>query len=383
MSKRCKFTYNSFFYNKGDVAQCCMQDSFLRKTNWSDVTSLYEFYINNTEFAAIRQALDLGIEHPVCQSCWADEHSYGSSMRTDNTFDSNNITSLGITHVDLRLSNKCNLQCKMCNPYDSSQLAQIAKRVDHADIQHPFYNKIPSSESLDNTTLLNLILQLPQLETVRLAGGEPFIMPEVEELLHTLVELNKTHLSIDIITNCTTVNSKMLALLTKFKRVDIKCSIDGVGDAFEYQRYPAKWRTVETNFVKLYNSTLNSVLLSPCVGLLNYLSLNELFEWSDNFPNTSVSYNEIYEPSCLNFRYIPQHVREPFYKKFAAIDLKNADPKWHQFQKHTMYEYAEPTQDDCNMLYQYTKKVWDLPGRIKFLDLYPWAEYMIAKAVKQ
>lgn len=371
------------FYNKGDVAQCCMQESFIRKTNWSDVTNLNEFYKNNVEFAAIRQALDSGVEHPICQSCWADEHSYGSSMRTHNTFHSNNITAFGITHVDLRLSNKCNLQCKMCNPYDSSQLAQIAKHVDKTDVHHPFYNKIPDESVIDTNELLNLILQLPQLDTVRLAGGEPFIMPEVEEFLHTLVQLNKTDISIEIITNCTTVNNKILALLTQFKRVDIKCSIDGIGNTFEYQRYPAKWKTVEQNFMKLYNSTLHSVTLSPCVGLLNYLTLDELFKWAEHFPDASISYNEIYDPSCLNFRYIPHHVRESFYERFSAIDLKNADPKWYQFQQHTMYEYVEPIQDDCDMLYQYTTKVWDPHSRIKFLDLYPWAEYMIAKAVKK
>jgi sulfatase maturation enzyme AslB (radical SAM superfamily) len=360
-----------------------MQESFFRKTNWSDVANLDDFYINNAEFAAIRQALDSDIDHPVCQSCWADEHTYGSSMRTHNTFHSNNITALGITHVDLRLSNKCNLQCKMCNPYDSSQLAKIAKSVDDTDIHHPFYNKIPDESSVNNVELLNLILKLPQLDTVRLAGGEPFIMPEVDEFLHTLVQLNKTDISIEIITNCTTVNAKIIALLTKFKRVDIKCSIDGVGDTFEYQRYPAKWKNVETNFMQLYNSTLDTVTLSPCIGLLNYLSLDQLFEWANNFPNASLSYNEIYDPSCLNFRYVPLHVRAPFYEKFSAIDLKNSDPKWQQFQKHTMYEYTEPTQDDCNMLYQYAKKVWDPYSKLKFLDLYPWAEYMIARATQQ
>ena len=133
---------------------------------------------------------------------------------------------------------------------------------------------------------------------------------------------------------------------------------------------------------RLYNSALNSVTLSPCVGLLNYLTLDELFKWAAHFPNASVSYNEIYDPSCLNFRYIPQHVREPFYERFAAVDMTNADPKWQQFQKHTMYEYAEPTQDDCNMLYRYSQTVWDQRCKHKFLDLYPWAEYMIAKAVK-
>jgi hypothetical protein len=384
MTRQCKFTYNSFFYNKGDVAQCCMQDAPLRKTKWSDIKNLDTFYMDNPEFTNIRQSLDSGIEHAACRSCWADERMYGDSMRTNNTYYSDKTpASFGIRHVDLRLSNKCNLQCKMCNPHDSSQLADIAINVDDDDIYHPLHNKIPKDESADNEILLTHILQLPNLETIRFAGGEPFIMPEVINFLVTLIHYGKTDISIEFITNCTSATPKLVSILEQFKKVTMICSIDGVNDTIEYQRYPAKWSIIENSFKRLYNSKIHSIGIAPCIGLLNYLTLDKLFIWASQFPNASISYNEIYEPTFLNFRYIPVYVRSQFYDTFGSIDLTHASPKWQQFRQSIMYETLEPTIEDCTMLYRYSTKVWDVNCKYKFLDVYPWAEYMIAKAVQQ
>ena len=382
MTRHCKFTYNSFFYNKGDVAQCCMQDAPDRKTVWSDIKSLDDFYINNNDFTAIRQSMDDGIEHTACRSCWVDERMYGDSMRINNTYYSDNPETFGIKHVDLRLSNKCNLQCKMCNPHDSSQLAQLAIDLDETDIQHPLYNKIPKDESFDNEILLTHILQLPNLETIRFAGGEPFIMPEVINFLTTLIHYGKTDISVEFITNCTSTTQKMVSILEQFKNVTMICSIDGVNDTIEYQRYPAKWSIIESSFKRLYNSKIHSIRIAPCIGLLNYLTLDKLFNWATQFPNAAISYNEIYEPTFLNFRYIPISVRSQFYDNFSSIDLTHASPKWQQFKQTIMYETLEPTIEDCTMLYRYSTRVWDVNCKHKFLDLYPWAEYMIEKAVK-
>ena len=382
MNKQCKFTYNSFFYNKGDVAQCCMQDAPFRKTIWSDIASLDDFYLNCEEFTNIRASLDAGIEHDACRNCWVDEHLYGTSMRTNNAYYSDNDASFGIKHVDLRLSNKCNLQCKMCNPHDSSQLAQLAINVNEYDILHPLYNRIPKDESFDNSVLLNHILQLPYLETIRFAGGEPFIMPEVLDFLVTLIRNGKTDVSIEFITNCTSTTSKLVSILEQFKKVSMICSIDGIDDTIEYQRYPAKWSIIEHSFKRLYDSKLHSICIAPCVGMLNYLTLDKLLKWAVQFPKANISYNEIYEPTFLNFRYIPTSVRSQFYDSFSSIDLTNASPKWQQFKNSIMYETLEPTDNDCTMLYRYSTKIWDVNCKHRFLDVHPWAEYMIARADK-
>lgn len=386
MAIHCNFAYNGFFYNKGSVAQCCMQESLFRKNDWTDVSDLNEFYKKNisSRFAEVRSALESDIKHPACQSCWNDESIYGSSMRTSNSTFKENTESIipDIKFVDLRLSNKCNLQCKMCSPNDSSQLTNLSLELTKEGISNPFEDMIPENENFNSNDLLDLVLKVPNLESMRFAGGEPFLMPEVEEFLKSLIQIQKTNLSIEFITNCTSVKPRLISLLSEFKDVKINCSIDGIEKTIEYQRYPVSWKAVEKNFLRLYESNLFKISLVPCVGILNYLTLDEFFNWANQYPNAHISYNEIYDPSFFNFRYIPNEYRRSFYEKFSLIELKNTDSKWQQFQKQTMYECAEPTQEDCNMLYQYSTNMWDRRGKVKFLDVHPWANYMISRAIK-
>ena len=64
-------------------------------------------------------------------------------------------------------------------------------------VDNDLLNHIPNQKlEVNIKKLLDLDLELPDLETVRFAGGEPFIMPEVEEFLYKLVEQDKTNLKI-------------------------------------------------------------------------------------------------------------------------------------------------------------------------------------------
>ena len=77
-----------------------------------------------------------------------------------------------------------------------------------------------------------------------------------------------------------------------------------------------------------------------------------------------------------------RHFNNIFYNKFSKIKLKNVDAKWRKFQKSVMYETLEPTQVHCNELHQYSQKVWDYRCKEKFLDRYPYMNYMIDRAKK-
>ena len=57
-------------------------------------------------------------------------------------------------------------------------------------------------------------------------------------------------------------------LWSYFKRVEVAFSIDDVGEPFEYQRHPAKWRHVNANLVKFKemktDNMENTKLLISC-----------------------------------------------------------------------------------------------------------------------
>lgn len=373
---QCTLTNNGFNIDTTSrVGHCCIQKRDIR-VDWNTVDNLNEWYKNNDWLNAIRNDLNSGIEHPACESCWYNERNNSQSKR-HRVNQKYGETSHSIRHLDLRLSNKCNLQCKMCSGGFSDQLVNLAYELKDAGVDNDLLKHIPSQFlEVDTKKLLNLVLELPDLQTLRFAGGEPFIMPEVEEFLYKLVEKGKTDLEIEFITNCTSAKTRILDTLEKFKHVELMCSIDAVGDALEYQRYPARWETIERNFIRMYNSKCK-VGLTPAISMLTYHNMTEFFAWTTQFPNARVSYNEVDYPSFLDFRLIPLDSRKEFCKSFSKVMFGNVNKNWKLFQTTTMYEHRQISTREQQQLQHYSKDIWDYKCNVKFLEAYPWAEKLL------
>jgi len=356
MSKyHCQFMYNSFYYNKGNVSMCCLQDPLLYQDEWNDV-DLSDFYFKH-EFDEVRSEVEHGGQPKQCRTCWLNEANGTYSMRQKNMYymSKTDLVFPQIKHVDLRLSNKCNLQCKMCSPSDSDQIAKVMGK---------------EYDTTDTNELLDSISKLPHLEAIRLAGGEPFIMPEVEQFLKRLIIENKKHIRIELITNCTTVRPKFLEILNQFDHVDIMASIDSVGPWIEFQRAPARWPIIERNFHLLYNSKCR-VKIVPCIGSINLLGIGEFFRWANKYPDALVTFNEIFEPEYLNFRFVPMELRRDMIKQFKPMKLANADDSWINFKERLMYEYLKPTDEQIQQLLDRNALVWRAPEN-KMKEFFPW-----------
>lgn len=375
MNKHCIVTHTGFNIDtNGRIGQCCLQKKEYLIDNFDDITDLNFWYNTESWLSEIRHSLDNNIEHSACSTCWHYEHDNKSSKRIrSNAVQQSNKTT--IEHLDLRLSSKCNLECKMCFPGCSSQIEKLAIELEEKNIESRLDISNKNKPNLDIKKLLNLILKLPDIKTIRFAGGEPFIMPEVEEFLFKLAEV-KTNISIEFITNCTVIKNKIIKVLEKFKHVLIMCSIDGIEDTIEYQRYPCKWSVIEKNFIKLYNSNF-MIDLTPCITLFNYLDLHKLVNWANLFPNARLCYNEIINPSYLDFRIIPITARTRFYDTFKNISFINYADNWKTFQSKTMYDYRNPTEQEVDDLKHYSSVVWDYKCKEKFLDRYQWANSII------
>lgn len=376
MNRFCTLTDNGFNIDtSGRIGHCCIQKRAMR-VNWDEINDLNEWYQKNDWLNTVRRELNAGIKNPACANCWHNEDN-GLESKRQRVNKQYGKTSYSIRHLDLRLSNKCNLQCKMCSGGFSDQIVNLALELKYKGIDNDLLNHIPSKNvSVDTKKLLDLVLELPDLQTIRFAGGEPFIMPEVEEFLFKLVEKGKTDLEIEFITNCTSAKPRIIETLEKFRHVELMCSIDAIEDALEYQRYPAKWKTIEKNFIRMYNSKC-TVSLTPCISMLTYHNMTDFFMWANKFPSARVSYNEVDYPSFLDFRLIPLDSRKHFLKTFTKIKLGDVNENWKKFQQNTMYEHRLITNNERKLLKHYSQDIWDYRCNVKFLDAYPWANELL------
>lgn len=375
MNKFCTLTNNGFNIDTtGRIGHCCIQNREVR-VDWNTIDNLNEWYTNNTWLNNVRNDLNNGVENIACQNCWHNEQNNKESKRHRVNQQYGNTTQ-SIRHLDLRLSNKCNLKCKMCSGGFSDQIVNLALELKANGKDNDLLHSIPNTKGIDVGKLLDLVLELPDLQTLRFAGGEPFIMPEVEEFLYKLAEQGKTDLEIEFITNCTSAKTRILAVLEKFKHVELMCSIDAIGAALEYQRYPARWETIERNFIRMYN-TKCMVGLTPAISMLTYHNMPEFFVWANKFPKARISYNEVDYPSFLDFRLIPLDARTEFYDSFSKVTFGDVNSNWKLFQSKTMYEHRTITTKEQRLLKHYSEDIWDYRCNIKFLDAYPWANELI------
>lgn len=166
-----------------------------------------------------------------------------------------------IEYLDLNLSNTCNLSCITCNPYLSSKWAMIEKKemVGHA----------PKTDILESNDFTNL-------KRIKLAGGEPFLIPQYWKLLNRLPQKLSDHLAVTLITNGTQpLTPYRKAILKRYKKLELVVSVDGYGKLNDFLRPKSDFRII-MDFVSEAVQTFPTVVIHSVVSILNSNKIDEL-----------------------------------------------------------------------------------------------------------
>lgn len=217
----------------------------------------------------------------VCKICLNIESTGQQSQRQgysithgQETFDNS------IQYLDIQIDNTCNLACVSCGP----QLSTTWRKelgIKNLSVRPKFENFITRLEHLD----------LSMLREIRFWGGEPFLTNTWKNILHWIKQRYDTsNVKLMFNTNGTCkIDDQEKHLIEEFKFARISFSIDAVGPAFEYIRYPASWQQVDSN-LQWWRQNLphNSMLsLTVTASLMNVLSLNSVFNYcKENFSNS-------------------------------------------------------------------------------------------------
>lgn len=168
--------------------------------------------------------------------------------------------------LEFQIDTHCNAACAMCGPHFSTlwqkQLGQI-----------------PISKVSSDLELMSSTIDFDKITLVRFFGGEPLLTDTHMQVLAMLPHPEQVTLSY-----CTNgsiyPNEEILARWQEFKRVRLVFSLDGIGERFEYIRWPLKWERVESNFIRIAETFPNIGLrINYTVNPLNVWYVNEFVEW--------------------------------------------------------------------------------------------------------
>jgi MoaA/NifB/PqqE/SkfB family radical SAM enzyme len=229
-----------------------------------------------------------------------------------------------IKHLDLRLGNICNLKCRMCNPFTSSQWIDdwndVAITFKNLGNLRLFGNILSENEKkyLKNNdwisnkkTWKNLYDLLDNLEEISLTGGEPTLAVGLYHLYDMIFAKNlEKKINLKIYTNLTNAPDKMIDYWKKFKKVEITCSIDGYDDVNRYIRYPTNWNAIEKNIKKYAQYENINLRISTTVQMYNILGLEKLLNWiiEKNIFDDIILYT-LKEPILLQIAVLPEKLK--------------------------------------------------------------------------
>jgi MoaA/NifB/PqqE/SkfB family radical SAM enzyme len=313
----------------GTVRPCCLADDEIVDSNGRkfQLTSADFSTIRNSDhMLSIRQEFLAGQQPQTCRRCWAEEGAGRTSKRMHTL---NRLKHMGITpewttdakplmFLDLKLGNICNLKCRICGSWSSSQFAaEELKFVKDNKKQSFHYQMLKDGawprESNQFWTELNQ--SLPDIRYLEFTGGEPFMIEEHFDLLQTLVDRGVAHqVEIHYNTNGTQYPGHAEKIWQNFKHVEIAFSVDDIGARFEYQRTNAQWNQVVNNInqFQLLRTRNSNITLQVCctVNIFNVLYLKDVADWIARQSFDYVYWNMLHDAPWLSIAHLPNSAKQ-------------------------------------------------------------------------
>ena len=325
----------------GTVRPCCLADDEivddagqkfeLSRANFQDIQ-------NSNHMRSLRQQFLAGEQPQTCRKCWSEERSGRTSKRM---YTLDRLKHMGISEewtqaakslmfLDLKLGNICNLKCRICGSWSSSQFAaeEIAQLPrDEQKKSHAYTMLRAGAWPQENPQFWSQIDSvLNDIRYIEFTGGEPFMIEEHFEMLQGIVNRGIAHnVEIHYNTNGTQYPEQAEEIWRHFKTVEIAFSIDDVGERFEYQRTNAEWNLVQHNIEKFFalkRYLPETIQLQVCttVNVFNVRYLGEVAKWSTNHAFDFVYWNMMHDAWYFSIACLPDAAKTAIGQYLDSVD---------------------------------------------------------------
>jgi MoaA/NifB/PqqE/SkfB family radical SAM enzyme len=314
----------------GTVRPCCLSDDEILDDEGN------KFELATADFAAIQNSRHMqelrgqflaGQKPQTCRKCWNEERGGRTSKRMHTLDRLKHV--LGeqtwtkdakpLMFLDLKLGNICNLKCRICGSWSSSQFAaeEIAWTPREEQKKTYAYQMLRAGAwPRDNTQFWNQIDSvLDDIRYIEFTGGEPFMIQEHFDMLQGIVERGIAHqVEIHYNTNGTHYPESAPEIWQHFKTVEIAISIDDIGERFEYQRTNAVWSEVEENVARFHSlrNKNSNIQLQCCstVNVFNVRYIDRLANWIASQHFDFVYWNIMHDAWYFSIATLPDEVKQ-------------------------------------------------------------------------
>jgi pyruvate-formate lyase-activating enzyme len=326
----------------GTVRPCCLADDEIvdeQGQKFKLATANFTDIQNSTHMRTLREQFLAGEQPQTCRKCFNEEHAGRTSKRmhtldrlkhsiADTEWTAN---AKPLMFLDLKLGNICNLKCRICGSWSSSQFAtEELGFVPAKDRKQTYAYQMLRAGAWprENTQFWQQIDGvLDHIRYIEFTGGEPFMIAEHFEMLQGIVDRGIAHqVEIHYNTNGTIFPEQAEEIWKHFKTVEIAFSIDDVGSRFEYQRTNARWDEVQENikkFFKLKRYLPAVIQLQVCttVNVFNVRYIDEVARWNAGHAFNFVYWNMMHDAWYFSIATLPDTAKTEITHYLETADV--------------------------------------------------------------
>ena len=225
-----------------------------------------------------------------------------------------------IKYWDIRFSNLCNMACRSCGTWFSSNWYEDHKKLTGAPPNHA---KIMKAGRSGNDIWEQLLKQFDHVEQFYFAGGEPIIMEEHLRILKELDKRKMYHVRLIYNTNFSKSHFKgtdIFELWNKFDSVSIGASLDAEGPRAELMRKGTVWNDIVANRKRMLEVCPQvDFYISATVGLSNCLHVLDFHKnWVEQglIKPQDFNFNLLQYPLWQRMDLLPQEEKDRVTEKY-------------------------------------------------------------------
>ena len=356
--------------NNGDIRVCCQANVTPNQgvvrhpdgTSFNAGRDQFDEAKNAELMKSIRKNMLDGVWSEECGRCQQEEQAglesrrmyelrawdYSLADAQKDTQPDGTIT-VRSSYYDLRFGNLCNLACRMCGPTDShtwyEQWAEYHGSNRYQDTHGEVELKRNEKGRLYTTDYdwhnsesfwEQIEMNIPYIQHVYMAGGEPMMIERHYEFLKKCIGSGHAkNITIEYNTNMTSLPPRVLEMWKEFKQIRLGCSIDGMGEVLEYQRWPVKWKQAISNLNKVDNLPNNVVAwVAYTVTAYNIFHLPEFMLWKlkesgwkkiNSSPQKPIiTHHVAHGPKRANIRLLPSELKLKVHNHYDYYKFKVA-----------------------------------------------------------